>query len=543
MAFSLAPSVQVKEIDLTTIIPQVSASAAAIVGEFNWGPVEDRVFIANETELTNLFGATTDDKYIDHMVASSFLAYASNLQVVRVVGVGALNASATEAAPGVGVLIKNANAYDAMSFTASTNLWVAKCPGTLGNAVGVAWTDAAGFNAVDSNGDAIWPWQDLFATAPEANQFHIVVYDATGAITGTQGSALERYEFLSTSPTAKAFDGSSAYFKSVINNKSAWLYVGKTSLLTGSNAGVTLGGGTAGSAATPGDKQFGWDLFTDPDSVDISLLIQGNPSVAIGNHIIQEIAEVRKDCVAFVSPLLADVVNVTRDQAIDNIISTRTAYGSSSYAVMDSGWKLMYDRYNDVNRWVPLNGDIAGSCARTDADRDPWFSPAGFNRGRLKNVVRLVPELTNEQTRGELYKNGVNSCVVFPLEGPVLWGDKTLQTKPSAFDRINVRRLFIVLEKAIATSAKYSLFELNDDVTRARFRNTVESYLRDVQGRQGITDFRVICDETNNTGEVIDRNEFVADIYIKPARSINFIRLNFIAVRTGVAFEEIVQTA
>ena len=230
--------------------------------------------------------------------------------------------------------------------------------------------------------------------------------------------------------------------------------------------------------------------------------------------------------------------NNAGDEATD-VLAFRNTLTSTSYAVLDSGWKYQYDKYNDKYRWIPLNADVAGLCARTDAIADPWFSPGGLNRGQIKNVVKLAysPDKTDRDT---LYKKGVNPVVAFPGEGTVLFGDKTLLAKPSAFDRINVRRLFIVLEKAIATAAKYQLFEFNDAFTRAQFRNLVEPFLRDIKGRRGIYDFRVICDETNNTGEVIDRNEFVADIYIKPARSINFISLNFIATRTGVAFEEIV---
>jgi phage tail sheath protein FI len=206
---------------------------------------------------------------------------------------------------------------------------------------------------------------------------------------------------------------------------------------------------------------------------------------------------------------------------------------------MDSGWKYMYDKYNDVYRYVPLNGDIAGLCVRTDTERDPWFSPAGFNRGQIRNIVKLAFNPSKTQ-RDELYRNSINPVASFPGEGTVLFGDKTLQSKPSSFDRINVRRLFIVLEKAIARAARASLFEFNDEFTRSSFVNLVEPFLREVQGRRGIFDFRVVCDATNNTPEVIDRNEFVGDIYVKPTRSINFIQLNFVAVRTGVAFDEIV---
>ena len=211
---------------------------------------------------------------------------------------------------------------------------------------------------------------------------------------------------------------------------------------------------------------------------------------------------------------------------------------SSSYAVIDSGYKYMYDRYNDVYRFVPLNGDIAGLCARTDSIADPFFSPAGFNRGQIRGAVKLAFN-PNQTQRDELYKARINPVVAFPGQGTVLFGDKTAQSKPSAFDRINVRRLFITLEKAVSTAAKFQLFEFNDEFTRAQFRNLVEPFLRDVQGRRGITDFSVVCDDSNNTGDVIDRNEFRADIFVKPARSINFIQLNFIATRSGVAFSEV----
>jgi len=252
-----------------------------------------------------------------------------------------------------------------------------------------------------------------------------------------------------------------------------------------------------------------------------------------------DIATSRKDCVAFISPARADVVNVTDpiSQTV-NVKGFADALSSSSYAVIDSGYKYMYDKYNDVYRHVPLNGDIAGLCARTDSVADPWFSPGGFNRGQIRGAVKLAFN-PNQTQRDELYKARVNPVVTFPGQGTVLFGDKTAQAKPSAFDRINVRRLFIVLEKAIATAAKFQLFEFNDEFTRAGFRNLVEPFLRDVQGRRGITDFAVVCDDTNNTGEVIDRNEFRADIFIKPARSINFITLNFVATRTGVAFSEV----
>jgi len=291
--------------------------------------------------------------------------------------------------------------------------------------------------------------------------------------------------------------------------------------------------------ATDGDLELGYDRFVNPEEVDVSLVITGGHSKTIQQYVIDNICEARKDCIAFVSPTMANTVNNVGEETSDIIDYRNNLDRSTSYAVMDSTWKYQFDKYNNVYRWVPMNGDLAGLCVRTDYQRDPWFSPAGLNRGQIKNVVKLGWNPT-KGNRDDLYKNGINPVVTFPGEGTVLFGDKTLLAKPSAFDRINVRRLFIVLEKAIARAARYSLFEFNDEFTRSQFVALIEPYLRDVQGRRGIYDFRVVCDTTNNTPEVIDRNEFVGDIYIKPARSINFIQLNFIAVRTGVAFEEIV---
>jgi phage tail sheath protein FI len=283
-----------------------------------------------------------------------------------------------------------------------------------------------------------------------------------------------------------------------------------------------------------------WAIFADDSQYDISLLPLGKASATVANSVIA-IAEARLDCVVFASPentTTGEYIIGSGSDATDQIIDYRDALPSSSYAVMDSGYKYQYDRYNDKYRWVPLNGDVAGLCARTDNQQDPWFSPGGLNRGQIKNVVKLAHNPTKTD-RDVLYKSGVNPVVTFPGQGTVLFGDKTLLAKPSAFDRINVRRLFIILEKSIATAAKFQLFEFNDSFTRAQFRNLVEPFLRDVQGRRGITDFVVKCDATNNTGEVIDSNEFVADIFIKPNRSINFITLNFVAARSSVAFSEI----
>lgn len=292
----------------------------------------------------------------------------------------------------------------------------------------------------------------------------------------------------------------------------------------------------------------GYELYKSGDDVDIALLMGANASdygkangydggIALINEII-DVVEFRKDCVAFISPPSDTVVNNSGHEAVD-IVAFRQLLPESSYGVIDCNWKYQYDKYNDLFRWVPLNGDLAGLCVNTDEVREPWYSPAGFNRGQIKNVVRLAWN-PRQTYRDLLYQNGINPVITTQGQGTILYGDKTMLLKPSAFDRINVRRLFIVLEKSIATAAKYSLFEFNDAFTRASFVSMVDPFLRAVKGGRGIYDYRVVCDETNNTPQIIDANQFVGDIYIKPARSINFIQLNFIAVGTGVSFDEIV---
>ena len=384
---------------------------------------------------------------------------------------------------------------------------------------------------------------------------HMVVVDQDGLFTGTANTILERYSHISKAVDAKDDTGASSYYKEVLYRQSLYVYFSSTianDAVTGTNTtnwgGVstsTFGAGntytvsfTGGADGTPvtANIESAYALFANPEYVDISLIMTGGADQTVSEYVI-DLAGSRMDCLAFVSPSLAATQNTSGPAAA--IAAYRNAMTSSSYAVMDSGWKYMYDKYNDKYRWVPLNGDIAGLCARTDNQRDPWFSPAGYQRGVIKNVIKLAFN-PNKQDRDTLYKAGINPVVAFPGEGTILYGDKTLLARPSSFDRINVRRLFIVLEKAISRAAKASLFEFNDEFTRAAFVNLVEPFLRTVQGRRGIYDFRVVCDTTNNTPDVIDANQFVGDIYIKPARSINYIQLNFVAVRTGVAFEEIV---
>ena len=418
--------------------------------------------------------------------------------------------------------------------------------------------------------DRYWKYYDLVRAAPgtstytlgkggAGDELHVVVADEDGDITGTKGTVLELYEGVSRATDAKTESGETNYFIDVIKQRSSWIYAkGATNLVTTNTAvnmaalttdnatydSLKLGVDTAAEGSMSlADISAGYDKFSSAEDVDISLIMQGKAlggtnDAGLAKYIIDNICEKRKDCVLFASPSYADVVNNIGGE-VDDIIAYRNALTNSSYAFIDSGYKYAYDKYNDVYRYVPLNGDIAGLAVRSDELRDAWFSPAGYNRGGLKNVVKL-PFNPKKADRDLLYQSDINPVVTFPGQGTILFGDKTVLGKPSAFDRINVRRLFIVLEKAISTAAKFTLFEFNDAFTRSQFKNLVEPFLRDVQGRRGIQDFRVVCDETNNTGEVIDRNEFVGDIYIKPSKSINFIQLNFVAVRSGVEFSEIV---
>ena len=426
-----------------------------------------------------------------------------------------------------------------------------------------------------------WAFYNLFEGPPGTSQWatdngrgtndelHVVVYDTTGDITGfdydvagqATNSVIERYSKLSKCPVARTTQGGSNYYVDVIFRQSSYIYWGDH-IAAGTNWGtdttttytavnivtvVSLTGGTDDYSVTAGELSLAYKLFEDTEEIDVNLVLAGPSSgvadttAGMDTHgtMITDLVETRKDCVGFISPYRAGVVNIATSIAqTANIIKGFDTLPSSSYVVYDSGYKYIYDKYNDVYRYVPLNGDTAGLCANTDKVADPWFSPAGYNRGHVRGAIKLAYNPKNSE-RDQLYRKRVNSVVNFPGQGVLLFGDKTALSKPSAFDRINVRRLFLVLEKAISTASKYQLFEFNDEFTRAQFRNMVEPFLRDVQGRRGIFDFKVVCDATNNTGEVIDRNEFIGDIYIKPARSINFITLNFIAVRTGIAFSEV----
>ena len=520
MAFQLSPGINTSEIDLTTVVPAVSTTTGAIAGVFAWGPVNEPILVSSEVDLVNRFGKPVTGLNIEtFFTAADFLAYGNSLYVTRA------NTGIT-AAPTSGS-------------TGAQVGFSAKYQGALGNSIKIMMATSATY----ASANAIL--QSVVSSVPAVGDAHIIVIDTTGVFSGGATNAiLEVYEDVSLTSTAKKPDGTNNYFAEVVNIKSKYLKVtnANTAPLTAAIDSPCINGtnGSDENAVVIGTLQTAYDTFANPEEIDVSLMMQGpargTNDVQLANYL-ATIVEARKDAMLFVSPARSDVVDATNKVA--NVTGFSNALTPSSYMVVDSGYKYRYDRYNDTYVWTPLNGDIAGLCARTDNQRDPWYSPAGYNRGSIKNVIKLAYNPVKAD-RDALYKAAVNPVITQPGQGTILFGDKTHFLKPSAFDRINVRRLFIVLEKAITRASNSTLFEFNDEFTRAQFRNIIEPFLRDVQGRRGIYDFRVVCDESNNTGEVIDRNEFIGDIYIKPARAINFIQLNFVAVRTGVEFEEIV---
>jgi hypothetical protein len=386
-----------------------------------------------------------------------------------------------------------------------------------------------------------WRYSNIFEAAPAVGDFHIAVIDRVGTITGQAGTVVERFSDMSTSPNAKFADGSSKYYAEVLRTGSAWIEATTTALTGVVRSYSSLSGGLNGdseNAISLGPIARGYDLYAEGNDVDISFVLQGRPSVNLANYIVSNIADYRKDCMVFLSPTKDTVVGVASPQAqLSNVLNYRKDIQNSSYWVMDSGYKYRYDKYNDTFRWIPLNGDMAGLASLVQ----PWESPAGYRKGRVRNVIKLAFN-PNKTQRDQLYGRDINPVITQAGQGTILFGDKTgLGTATgSAFTRINVRRLFITVEKAIATVSAQLLFEFNDEFTQNQFRQIVDPFLRDIQGRRGITDFRVVSDASVNTAQVVDSSTFRANIFIKPARAINFVELTFVATRTGVEFEEIV---
>jgi len=640
MAFLQSPGVQIVEKDASAVTPGASTTVGGTVGVFQWGPVMVPMLISGEDNLVSIFGKPDDSTFGAFFSASNFLSYTSSLWVVRA---ATTNKNSTSNA--AGLLIKNIDSYDDSysSGQGSVGTFAARYPGSIGDSIQVSIADSGTF--------ATWEYKDQFQSAPGTSDFaeskgglndeiHIIVVDVGGKFTGTPGTTLEKYEFLSKGSDAVSYQGLSNYYANVLRNQSQYVYwmdhalggnnwgssvlgttfdilvddnvatsIDVTAATTTANvatltfaaqaskpfvvgqsitvAGITpieyngvvivtecttttvkyalvgtpsvgtvfgsvadttviatydftypLGGGVDDNAPTVAELELGWDLLANSETYDISLFFVGNADTVLSKYVVDNIAEVRKDAVVFISAVAPTGGPIFSTSATKEADATtfKTAIGNSTYTVIDSGYKYMYDKYNDKYRWLALNSDIAGLCAKVDQNQDTWFSPAGLTKGQIRGAIKLSWN-PNQAQRDVLYKLSINPVVSFTGQGTLLYGDKTATLKPSAFDRINVRRLFLVLEKSIARSARYNLFELNDAITRLQFVASVEPFLRDVQGRRGIAAFKVICDESNNTAQVVQTNNFVGTILIRPVYSISFITLNFTAVGASVSFE------
>lgn len=641
MAFSVSPSVIVREVDASQAVPAIANPPAAIAGVFRWGPVNDPLLISSENQLVNRFGKPSDDNYETFFTAADFLSYSNALYVVRA-------DDGSEAANSTTLVLDANNVVDQAASTFGA--FEAKYQGALGESLQVAWCTSTGFESeytdvgdisinglannqveqtIEFNSQALnfevantdqkselsvgdvlvignesigyqelkvaswaetdiedeatpgdantayvaayeynitfsnkytltetslnklkltkrWQHAATFSRKPDTAHIHVAVIDTTGDITGTQYQIVEKFENLSTTVGAVTPQGTTNYYNTVVENFSEWVKVANTSVIGTASTSVakyeTMTADNAGvkteTTATLANIGFALDELKASNELDIAFVLQGKGDDAAtrANYIVSNIVETRKDCVAFLSPSKEAVVDELKMNAkLTNAIAYRNKVQNSSYTFIDSGYKYRYDKYNDVYRWTPLNGDMAGLAARVE----PWESPAGYRKGVIKNVVKLAfnPDKT---MRDKLYGSDINPVISQTGQGIVLFGDKTGLGLTSAFDRLNVRRLFIAVEKSIATAAQSFLFELNDEFTQTQFKNIVDPFLRDIQGRRGIIDYRVISDSTVNTPEVIDQNKFRASIFIKPARSINVIELTFIATRTGVEFDEIV---
>ena len=566
---SESPAITVKEVDLSGFVPNVQSTTGAFVGNFRWGPAKKATLVDSEATLAEKFGSPTTTGAVDFLSAAQFLRYSSAMFVVRELTSAAKNATSST------TVVTNVNnkdhwdevksAFGADSGDTNVGAWIGKWAGALGNSLKAEISTAAGF--------AAWAYKGEFDAAPGTSAYasarggsndecHIVVVDEDGEISGTVGTVLERFAFVSMASDAKAADGTNNYAADVVNSASeyVWLAHWDGDLATMSNAGTaasgtafgnpsaaiskSLTGGADSAALTTAEVATGFDLYQDTDTIQVDFLIApGMANASDQATVVNDLAGIagvtRKDCIVVTSPDRAAVVN--NSTPVASSVTTAAGFNSSSYIVVDNNYLKVYDKFNDQYVFIPAASTTAGVMAATDANAAPWFSPAGQRRGQYFGVTALAYSPTKSE-RDTLYKAGLNPVANIPGQGILLFGDKTFLNRPSAFDRVNVRRLFLVMERAIASAARNVMFEFNDEFTRAEFTNIVEPFLREIQGRRGITDFKVVCDATNNGAAVIDRNEFIANIFVKPARSINYVTLNFVAVRTGVDFEEVAGT-
>lgn len=603
MAFSVSPAVGIREIDATETTPARYSAPGAIAGVFKWGPVMEPILVSTEGDLEAIFHRPSDFNGETWFSAANFLSYSDRLYVTRVIDGaqvadnstspfkakyhGALGNSigvsyvstalgfkqpVINAGEASGTVQFGSRTLDFPSDVSAFSDVIAGDVLTIGSAsVGFQSLQVISINLV-STADPLhpqvyrvefdkiyaipetdlsrisvtreWRFTNILANAPVAGSIHVVVYDNDGVISGVAGSILEVYENVSLSASAKNMDGTNNYYKTVIQNRSRWITTGNVdanntarpaySVLTGGNDGSAEGAASFAAVA------MGYDRYRNAEEIDVSYIIQGKAvggvrSSGLANYIISNIITVRNDCMATVSPGLTEVEpSLPTYMKIENTIAWRSSLVNTSYAVADTGYKYQYDKYNDVYRWVPLNADIAGLMASVDS----FVSPAGYKRGHIKNTIKLSYS-PNKAQRDQLYGSDINPVVSQIGHGTLLLGDKTILGTNSAFNRINVRRLFIDVEKSIATASKFILFDNNNEFTQSQFKNMVVPYLKNIQGLGGLIDFKVISDTTVNTPSVVDDHTFRALVMIKPPRSINYIDLVFAAVRSDTSFEEV----
>lgn len=530
MYITSSPSVTIKESDLATFVNPGSITIGAIVGNFVWGPCDTPTICTNEDDLLKMFGEPTDDNYKDWFSARNFLSYSNDLRLVRIVATTSKNASDVEKEAS---LIKSMYDFTTQLSILGDELKTAKIfaryPGTYGNDISVVISDKEALESSDNK------------LAPYINQ---LVTDDTVAVGVFKGNSLVEFGIYSFNKDAKNFNGDSNYVISAINERSSYIYLIEKKLITYTgttrnsvNIDVKLSGGILDTPAA-GDYTAGWSIFKDADLYSVSLLMQGGADGSVGKYILENVAATRKDAIACVSPQEEEVVNVANNEVVKKICEASSAMGYSSYRFMDGNYKYQYDAYNNVYRWVPLNGDIAGIFAEVDAESAPWFSPGNHT---IKDCIKLAFN-PSKADRDEFYKYRVNPVTSFTNTGFVLYGDWTGAAPTTSFNFVNVRRLFLYIEKSIAEYARQVMWKQNDTITQTIFFQAVDPFLRSVQGGRGIQDYKIICDKTVNTSDIVNAGKFIAKIFVKPIYSIRWVEITFVSTRSDVSFEEIAQS-
>ena len=596
----LSPGVWVTETDNSSHAPQVGVSTGAGVITSGWGAVLDPQLCSSQTDMVNKFLAPNDNNFKGWFTLANFLDYTGACYVTRAKTEGQRNAVANPKDVNEFVCDNETDYTTNYELgNADVGQFCAKYPGKLGNSLMVTYADAktfANWTWTDDLGNE-YDFSKEFSYAPSTSDYvkqrdgsndemHVLVVDAGGRFSGRKGTILEKYPFVSKAKDGKSLDGTSNFYRTVLKNQSRYVYwldfpsedeldrtyyldsasrVGKARVggattaepqTTNGNFGDNsidtifpslkapyfgrLQGGADDYEATDGQIMEAFALYKNREEYDISLIPTAHYSATVSKYVVENVCQPRMDAMAFVSPNDGAGAPITGIDILDDTVAFRDGSDfnvNSSYCHLDSGWKYQYDQYNDAYRWIPLCGDSAGIYARTDATNATWWSGAGFSRGQYKNVIKLNFS-PNQTERDILYPKGINPVVTFKGEGTVLYGDKTLLTKPSAFDRMNVRRLFIYLEKVISNASRSLLFEFNDEITQEYFRSLVRPILETVKGSRGIERYQIVCGAEINTPEVRDQNLFKAMIRVVPNKSINFIDLNFVCENSTATFSE-----